>query len=512
MTVTIRPYQHSAIDGTFRAFEKFDSTLLVMPTGTGKTTVFVTIGQRWPAPQRVLVIAHREELIQQAAERVERLTGQWPGIEMACDKVDQNDPCKWVVSSVQTLSRETRLCKFEPSQFGLVIVDEAHHAVASTYRRVLGHFQRNRDCKTLGVTATPLRADALAMEQVFQSVAYNYGIEQAADEGWLVPVRQQVVRVDGLDFSKVRTTAGDLNEGDLEAILNEEKILHRVAAPTVELAGNLPTLVFCVTVAHAEKMAEILRRYKPGSAEFVCGTTPKEDRRRIIGDFRSGRLQFLCNVGVLLEGFDAPNCACIAMARPTKSLALYTQVIGRSLRALPGVIDGMETATADARRAAIAASLKPSALILDYAGNAGKHKIITAYDVLGGKWGEPVRSYARKTAEEEGNAAMLGDSLERASDELAFLDEVKERRRQRAEEEAARERIKAEASWSTHDVSLMGGTSSGAARADTPTDGPTDKQLNFLSYLGVPRSTARQYSRRQASTVIDKLKAQKGIK
>jgi len=504
--VILRPYQDDCIASVFRAFETYQSALAVLPTGAGKTTVFVTIGHRWPKPQRVLVVAHREELIQQAAERISLLTGDEAGIEMADAKVSAHDGCKWVVASVQSLSRESRLSRFDPSQFGLVVVDEAHHSVASTYLKVVNHFAQNPACKLLGVTATPNRADELAMGQIFRTCAYQLCIEDAVEGGWLVPVRQQVVKVDGLDFSKVRTTAGDFNEGDLEAVLAQEKVLHGIAAPTVDLAGDLPTLVFCVTVAHAERMSEIIDRYKKGASNWLCGATPKEQRRQILADFKSGKTQFLCNVGVLLEGFDAPNCAAIAMARPTKSLALYTQVIGRSLRALPGVIDGMETATGSERRAAIAASAKPSALLLDYAGNAGRHKIVTAADVLGGKWGEPVRAYSRKNAEEEGDAVDLEESLQRASDEMAWEEEYK-RRLLATQEARRRAAIKAQAEYSTEDVDIYGGYS--PVSAQTVAAGPSEKQIKYLVYLGVPRATAAGYTKKQASVVIDKLVAKK---
>src|SRR5262249_37454191 len=146
----------------------------------------------------------------------------------------------------------------------------------------------------------------------------------------------------------------------------------------------LPTLVFCASVGHARLMAEVLCRYRRGSARALDGTSHPEERRAVVGDFRAGRLQYLCNCGLFLEGFDAPAVAVVVMARPTKSLALYTQILGRGTRPLPGVVDPLALAPAAERRAAIAASAKPRMLVLDFVGNSGRHRIITAADLLGG--------------------------------------------------------------------------------------------------------------------------------
>jgi superfamily II DNA or RNA helicase len=362
------------------------------------------------------------------------------------------------------------------------------------------HFQQNANCKHLGVTATPKRHDEFAMEQVFESVAYNYGIEEAVIDGWLVPVRQHVVKVEDLDFSSIRTTAGDFNERDLEAVMLQEKVLHAIASPAVELCGDRPTLVFCVTVAHAERITEILNRYKKGSAEWLCGETPKDERRAKVQDFKDGKTQYLCNCGLFLEGFDAPNTANIVMGRPTKSLPLYTQVIGRGTRALPGVIDPFAEGSPEQRKAAILASGKPFMTIFDFAGNAGRHKLISAADILGGKWGVPVRERAKKVAEEEGESGMMvDDALEAASDELELLKEQQEIRR-RAE-------IKAKATYQSYNVNAFDKSDSHSSHTQSTVgkEPPTEKQIWKLKSLGVKESTAREYSKKQASAVISSL-------
>jgi superfamily II DNA or RNA helicase len=364
---------------------------------------------------------------------------------------------------------------------------------------VIDHFSMNPACKRLGVTATPKRADELALGQVFQSVAFRYGIERAVEDGWLVPVSQQCVHVEGLDFSSLKTVAGDFSEGELERILTEESILHKIASPVAELTAERPTLVFCCTVKHAELMAAVLERYRPGQVKWLCGATNRDERAAVVESFRDGRLQILCNVGLFLEGFDAPRTAVVVMARPTKSPVLYSQVLGRATRTLPGIVDGL--ATAEERKAAIAASAKPGCLALDFVGNAGRHKIITAADVLGGKYGVPVRDYARQTVASENKPVAVAEALDRAEAELDLLEEERERRR----------RITARAEYRTREVSPFDTRQAAAPDriASPPADPPTDKQVRMLCWLGVSAVRARSYSKRQASVVIDKLMAEK---
>ncbi len=334
---------------------------------------------------------------------------------------------------------------------------------------------------------------------------FTYPLKAAIDDGWLVPVRQQAVVVQGLDFSKVRVTAGDLNEGDLEKILAEEKILHATAVPTIEIVGPLPTLVFCVSVAHAHRLAEVLCRYKKDSAIALDGTTARETRRDQVERFKNGEVQFLVNCGLFLEGFDAPTTAAVVMARPTKSLGLYAQVLGRGTRPLPGVVDHSSLITPADRRGAIAESGKPWMLALDFVGNSGRHRIVTATDLLGGKWEEPVREYARQTAEQEGHPTMVGEALERAADEMELLREIAERKR--------REQIKAEAEYHARNVSPFG-RDGGTPRVDQQSEGTTaftetatPNQVWFLvKRLGWQESTARKLGKRQASAIIGKAK------
>ena len=509
---TLRDYQRDAIGGVLQALANHGSTLVVMPTGTGKTVLFSEVCRLWPRwaetlgvpGRRCLVVAHREELVVQAAEKI-RAAGCAVAVEMAESRSDEGaftQPCV-VVASVQTLSNPRRRSRFAVDEFGLGVVDEAHHAVAQSYRSVFDAFGlgTGHAGKLLGVTATPKRADDYAVGQMFESVAYEYAIEDAVSDGYLVPIHQQCVTVGCVDLANLRTVAGDFSADELERIMSEEPALNAVAVPTVQLAGDRPTLVFCAGVKHAALVAAVLNRYKFNSALALSGETPKEERRSRVRDFREGRLQFLVNCGLFLEGFDAPNCAVVVMAQPTKSLALYTQVLGRGTRPLTGCIDGLESAYG--RRLAIANSAKPHMLVLDFVGNSGRHKIVTAADVLGGKYGSPVRDYAKKNAAEDARPGDVNESLERAKDELALEDEEMRRR------SAIRARVQYEAqSVSPFDRADVGVPNARAGGG--PQEMATPKQIWKLSTLGVSRQTAARYTKRQASSVIDKLMKKEG--
>jgi superfamily II DNA or RNA helicase len=419
----LRPYQKAAVDGVFDAWRTARSTLLVQPTGTGKTVTFAHVINRMPAG-RALVLAHREELIFQAADKIEAVTGAKPDIEMAEMRADHAmfGKARVVVSSIQTQcagrNGDTRMKRFDPREFALLVVDEAHHATAPTYRRVLEHYGQNPDLKILGCTATPDRHDEEALGQVFDSVAFDYELLDAIHDGWLVPIQQRSVVVDGLDYSSVRTTAGDLNGADLARVMEYEETLHGIAAPTMDLAAGRKTLVFAASVAHAERLCEIFNRHRTDCARFVTGTTPKDDRRAMLADYAAGKFQMLVNVGVATEGFDEPGIACVVMARPTKSRALYAQMAGRGTRPLPGLVDGLPEA--DARRAAITASAKPACEIVDFVGNSGRHKLITTADILGGNYSDEVVDRARAAAEKADGAAIdMAEALVDAERQLA---------------------------------------------------------------------------------------------
>ena len=445
----MRPYQESAIAGAFKAWEENTSALIVLPTGLGKTVVFSEIVRRFQ-PVRSMVIAHREELIFQAAEKIKRVTGLDGGVEMGELRADGwfGTPPPYVISTVQTQCSGGdgggRMTKFLPGDFGLVVIDEAHHATAATYKRVIDYYRQNPNCKILGVTATPDRADEEALGQVFDAVAYDYQILDAINQGWLVPVQQQMVTVESMDFSSIKTTAGDLNQGELAEVMEEEDNLQRVAVPTVEICGDRRAIVFATTVKQAERLCEIINRYRPDKAVWLCGKTDKERRRKMLADFKAGVVQFVVNVGVLTEGFDDSGVEVIVMARPTKSRALYAQMAGRGTRPHDSIAHLLGDAESDAERCAmIRESRKPACLIVDFCGNAGRHKLVTSADILGGNISDEVVEAVALEARKSGKPLDMADALKR---EQQLADE---RRRAEAARRAA---LKSRAAFMLTDI------------------------------------------------------------
>ncbi len=414
----LRPYQVEAATRIGGGWEGNRSQLVVMPTGTGKTRLFSEVAKHWPGP--VVVIAHRTELIDQARRALEENCAELVSTEKAEQRAYGT---RIVVASVQTLKGD-RLDSFarrHPAT--LVICDEAHHAVSPSYRVIFDAFP---DAKLLGVTATPDRSDELAMGQVFDRVAFVYEIQDAIRDKYLCPIRIKQVQVSAIDLSDVSTVAGDLNQGELDAVMKAEEVLHGIIAPSgrgdslIELAGDRKTAAFWTSVDAAHRAAEVINRYKPDSARAVDGTTAADTRKALLRDFDAGRFQFICNVGVLTEGWDSPGVECVAMARPTKSRALYAQCVGRGLRPSPD---------------------KADCLVLDFVGNSGKHRLMSALDILAGRFDDEVVDKARDILEAQGMDGMLAeDALERAQKEF---DAKKER------EAAKRLRLKAKGATRT---------------------------------------------------------------
>lgn len=447
--MNLRPYQTKALDGIVDAFKSSRSTLAVLPTGGGKTILFAHAIEAMKGHGRALVLAHREELIDQAADKIHRVTGIKPDIEMggrwAAESGLLHAPSPIIVSSIQTqiagMEGAGRMTRFKPEQFGLVVVDEAHHAPAESYRRVIDYYKQG-PAKILGVTATPDRADEQALGQIFETVAFEYGILDAINDGWLVPIHQQFIVVDSLDLSQCRTTAGDLNGADLSDAVEDERTLHGMVFPTLDIVKDRKTLVFATSVAQAERIAEIFNRHKPDSARCVFGHTPKEQRRETLRHYSSGMFQTLVNVGVATEGFDQHDIEVVVMGRPTKSRALYAQMVGRGTRPLAGIVDRF--GEPDQRRLAIADSDKPHCLVLDFVGNSGRHKLVSTADILGGNYADEVVDRAREQVEKAGGDADMAEALRKAEAVL------KEEERRRTEE--ARKHLKFAPKYSRHSV------------------------------------------------------------
>ena len=474
----LRDYQQECHDCVIDAFRTHRSTMVVIPTGGGKTVCFAHIIKTMQ-PARALVLAHRDELIYQAKDKIERVTGLPVEIEKAelAASTSLFHRCPVVVSSVQTQISgprdKRRYMRFKPEDYGLLICDENHHSVSKSWREVISYYQRNPNLKLMGCTATPDRSDKAALGQVFESVAFDYGILDAIKDGWLVDITQQFVPVSGLDFSHVRTTAGDLNEGDLAKVMELEENVQGICQPSLEAIHGLApktlskvpvpewrdyltglkrvprrSIGFTVSVAQAEMCANVFSRAMDG-VEWVCGATNKEKRSDTLRRFSSGETHVVINCGVLLEGFDNPGVELIIWGRPTKSRALYCQGIGRSTRPLPGIVDGIPTA--DARRDAIAKSPKPFCRILDFIGTSGRHKLISCADILGGHVSEQAAEIAKAKAQKEGKPVRIMVTMTNAEAEIEKKKrEAVERARQR--EEARKAHLVAKVDFSMQDV------------------------------------------------------------
>jgi superfamily II DNA or RNA helicase len=388
-----RPYQHAAIygdenhPGIFKALREHRTTLLVLPTASGKTVVFSKVIEACvKRGKRVLVLAHREELIEGAHQKLIWSTSvdrMQIGIEMAGERAGDHHAV--VLASVQTLQGE-RLRRIDASQFGLVVIDESHHARSKSYETIINHFPES---KILGVTATPDRLDGKGLGKVFESVAYVYEIADAIRDGYLVRVvGEEIMGGSAIDLTDVRTTAGDLNQGDLAEVLERDPAVALVARGTVDRAGDLPTIIFAVSVAQARSIAEYINAYlgRP-AAVALDGTAPREVRRDVKKRFEQGAFSYLVNCSLYTEGVDIPSIACVSIARPTQSRALYSQMVGRGLRLLGATIEESIAAGKDTCR------------VLDFSGVSGKHKLVTCFDVLDGNTDEEVRRRVIKRAE-----------------------------------------------------------------------------------------------------------------
>jgi len=484
------------------------STLLVAATGTGKTIMMAGLADSWPLG-RVMMISHRFELNTQARETFESFCSESVDFEQASFEADQcnvSDRCRIVVASVQSLNSKRkgrrRFEKFDPNEFGLIMIDEAHRAVSPTYRRVIAHFQDNNpDCCLVGVTATPDRLDGVGLGHAFETVACDLNIRWGIDHGWLVPLRQTFVTVDGLDFSSIRSRKNEAGESDLDPrelakIVETEKVLHEMAGPIIEIAGEKSCIVFCASVSQSERICEILNRHRAQCAMSIDGSMPPMDPRRqeLIERFKRGDVQFFCNCGIATEGFDAPIAEVVAVARPTKSRALYCQMIGRVTRPVPGVVDGREDS--DERKSAIATSRKPHARVIDFLGQAGRHSLVCTGDVLAGE-NDPqeIVDAAKSAAQQRDFDGDMIAAMEQAKEDAARI------------EAARRAKITARVNYRVTEVDIWSPMQWAPPRSvpgfenATP---PSERMKAAMGKFGLTKQEIGELNSKQASAVLSK--------
>lgn len=327
----LRPYQQEARTAVESEWEQGnDRTLLVLPTGCGKTIVFAKISEdRVRQGDRVLILAHRGELLDQAADKIKTATG----LICSTEKAEQScldSQSQWfriTVGSVQSLMRQSRLDRFDPDHFQTIIIDEAHHAVSDSYQRVLDYFS---GAKVLGVTATPDRGDMRELGSVFDSLAYEYTLPRAIKEGYLSPIKAVTIPLK-LDLSGVGIQSGDFKPGDLDTAL--DPYLYQIAEEMKKYCSGRKTVVFLPLIKTSQKFRDILNASGFRAAE-VNGNS--DDRAEILEDFDKGRYNVLCNSMLLTEGWDCPSVDCVIVLRPTKVRSLYCQMVGRGTRLCEG--------------------------------------------------------------------------------------------------------------------------------------------------------------------------------
>ena len=465
----LRPYQQQARD---RIHAEWDAghtrTLLVLPTGTGKTIVFVSVAaDQVRAGDRVLILAHRGELLEQAADKLQRSTG----LVSAVEKAESTCLDSWfrvVVGSVQTLQRTARLERFPQDYFGTIIIDEAHHAITDGYRRILDYFS---GAKVLGVTATPDRGDMRNLGEVFDSLAFEYKLTDAIKEGYLCKIMAQTIPLQ-LDITSVTMSGGDYAVGDLGTAL--DPYLEQIAAEMARRCKSRKTVVFLPLIKTSQKFRDLLNTYGFRAAE-VNGQS--EDRREVLADFDAGKYNVLCNSMLLTEGWDCPSVDCVVVLRPTKVRSLYSQMVGRGTRLSPG---------------------KTDLLLLDFLWMTDKHELCRPADLVCED-----RAVARQMTETLAETGCPEDIEEAAAQ--ASEDVVAQREEALAKQLAEQRRKKAKlVDPLQYEMSIQAEDLSGYVPAFGWEAGPpSDKQTAALEKLGILPDAVE--SAGKAALLLDRL-------
>ena len=331
----LRPYQRECLESILAGYRRGLRRVLVsLPTGTGKTVVFANLPKFLKMKRRMLMIAHRQELLDQAADK---FAASAPDLSIGIEQAGRSAPpdCRIVLASVPTVGRQgsTRLLDLSPEDSYLIVVDEAHHAVAASYRRIFDHFglfAEDSQRLLVGFTATPRRGDKHALSSVFQEVAYAKALPEMVRAGYLCPLRGWRVST-SISLGSVASRHGDFVESELASLVDVPERNQLVVNAYQELAAGRRAVVFCVNVAHVVALASAFQEAGVRAAP-IWGAMSREDRQSVLQAFHQGELDVLTNCNVLTEGFDEPRVDCVLMARPTQSQLLYAQMVGRGTR------------------------------------------------------------------------------------------------------------------------------------------------------------------------------------
>lgn len=470
--ITLRPYQEEARHAVFNEWNSDNRrTLLVLATGTGKTVIFSKIIEDCVKNgDKCLILAHRGELLEQAADKMRKLTG------MGCALEKANSSCLdaenlWypvVLGSVQTVQQPKRLEQFSRDYFQTIVVDEAHHSLSEGYKRVLEYFN---EAKVLGVTATPDRGDRQSLGEIYQSIAYEYSLPRAIKDGYLCRIKAQTIPLE-LDMTQVKTQAGDYSLSSIGTAL--DPYLEQIATEMETYCKGRKTIVFLPLIATSQKFCTMLNEHGFRAVE-VNGMS--EDRAEILKDFQHGKYDVICNSMLLTEGFDEPSIDCVVCLRPTKVRSLFSQIIGRGTRLYPG---------------------KDHLLLLDFLWLSQKLELCRPADLIATK--ADVRERMIKNAE-DGEVMDIEEAMEQAeSDVMAEREEklAKELEAMRKKKRALVDPLQYEMSIQDKDLSNY-----------VPNIGwemapPTEKQIKALEKFGI-YSDAVECSGK-ASLILDKLR------
>ena len=351
--IELRYYQKEAIQAIVEDYKEVDRTLIVSATGTGKTLTFNSLAKKYADEgKKVLILAHRGELLSQAEEKYRMIDEDVEiAFEQGTNRAHDTEH-NVIIASVQSLYREERLKKYPNNFFDLIIVDEAHHAMADTYQTIFNYFLT---AKVLGVTATPSRADKKELSDFFEKVSYTYTIRNGIEDSYLSKINVLYVPIN-FDLDRVKITTSDFDRRDVEKLLNPK--IKEIIKSIKKYASDRKILMFMPRIESSQIMVEALKA-AGFSAAHIDGKS--KDRKQILQDYSDDKYQILVNSSLLLEGYDEPSIDCVINLRPTRSQTLYSQIIGRGTRIAPD---------------------KENLLILEYGWKSSRHQIANAFNLI----------------------------------------------------------------------------------------------------------------------------------
>jgi len=417
-----RPYQIEAGDAVHKGWKNHQTGLVVSPTGTGKTEMFIhEISIAREQGLKTIILVDRINLVSQTAKRINRRLNIWPDLEQADMYAVTKGPnaADVVIATIQSLRSgkdRKRYERFNPMHFDRMLIDEAHLTITpSTIETVRYFLDGNPKMRMCGYTATPKRADGLSLGQLYKECFYRYDIRAAIKDGWLVPIMGMVSVVKSFELKPIKG-GRDWTANEIAEKAEKEGPLLEMVGTLLRHCENKRTLVFCARVSHAELVAANLNNKRPMCARVIHGGTPEPERKQILAAYENDEFQYLCNCAVLTTGFDSPGIQVVAMCRPTKSWSLFTQCVGRGLRPLTGIVDGLDSP--EDRVNAITTSSKPYVEVISFVGRNGAMNLIGPQHVLAGDMAPPeVGEIANELDDGEGELTDTSELLEKAEEE-----------------------------------------------------------------------------------------------